>query len=592
MAEATNTRTTVGNHETLRAVVASTLSELIDDQVYNLRPYAFYGDTGLEAVTLQNIRQAGQYAFANCSRLATVNLGYLHVLSSYLFSNCSKLDTVYAAETESAQTNCFAGCTNLVTIYMPELLSLASGMFQNCTKLTDVYVPKLKSGNSYAFSGCSSLEEIDLRNLTSVSYSMFSGCSKLARITLNDDCSTIGDYAFRGCSSLDNLSFPNVRSIGSYAFSGCSKLKNISIPKATSVSTRAFQDVPIGARSDDVLNLPSVTSIGQYIAYGNGPHAIDFGSRITFGTYSLAYAHNLVQLILRSSTMCSLANTNALMHTPLESGYGWIYVPEDLVGTYKAATNWSTFADRIIPLDEYPKDVIGTITDTWDEIATAEANGTYKTKYHINDTKTFLLNGYTYAARIIGFDKDDRSDGNGKAPITWMCIGLFPTGRQMNNNYGTSIAQNWRGSLVRSYLQDNVLSRLDEDLAPRIVEVQKNSRTQTTTGAADYDTTDDKLWVLSAHEVGWGGTGESGPVYDDVFSDDESRQLRPNAFATGDKVYWWTRTTSSDSRHCYLAAATARTVSNGDGTNTSYPGGDLLNAHCSNTYYFPICFCT
>ena len=59
----------------------------------------------------------------------------------------------------------------------------------------------------------------------------------------------------------------------------------------------------------------------------------------------------LKTLVISNSTMCKL-NTN-LTGTPIASGAGYIYVPDDLVDSYKAATNWSVYADQIKPLSEY-----------------------------------------------------------------------------------------------------------------------------------------------------------------------------------------------------------------------------------------------
>lgn len=45
---------------------------------------------------------------------------------------------------------------------------------------------------------------------------------------------------------------------------------------------------------------------------------------------------------------------NAFKSTPIASGTGYIYVPDDLVDSYKAATNWSTYANQIKGISELP----------------------------------------------------------------------------------------------------------------------------------------------------------------------------------------------------------------------------------------------
>jgi hypothetical protein len=74
---------------------------------------------------------------------------------------------------------------------------------------------------------------------------------------------------------------------------------------------------------------------------------------------------NITQLILRGSTVCSLASTNAFKGTPISKGTGYIYVPRALIDSYKNATNWSTFVNQFRALEDYTVD--GTITGELDE---------------------------------------------------------------------------------------------------------------------------------------------------------------------------------------------------------------------------------
>ena len=68
-------------------------------------------------------------------------------------------------------------------------------------------------------------------------------------------------------------------------------------------------------------------------------------------------------LIIRNTdTMCTLADTTTCLHnTPIASGTGYIYVPAALIEEYKAATNWTTYADQIRAIEDYP-DVCGEVS--------------------------------------------------------------------------------------------------------------------------------------------------------------------------------------------------------------------------------------
>lgn len=115
----------------------------------------------------------------------------------------------------------------------------------------------------------------------------------------------IGSYAFYGCRSLASLDLPNLTNIGIYAFSGCESLTALDFPNLTSINQNGFRNC---------------TSLGT--------------------------------LVLRASTACTLGS-NGLMNTAIAGGSGYIYVPDSLVNTYKAASEWSTYASRIKPLSEY-----------------------------------------------------------------------------------------------------------------------------------------------------------------------------------------------------------------------------------------------
>lgn len=66
----------------------------------------------------------------------------------------------------------------------------------------------------------------------------------------------------------------------------------------------------------------------------------------------------LTTVIIRTPAVCTLSTSNAFKETPIESGTGYIYVPAALVDSYKAATNWSVYADQIRAIEDYP-DICG-----------------------------------------------------------------------------------------------------------------------------------------------------------------------------------------------------------------------------------------
>lgn len=83
--------------------------------------------------------------------------------------------------------------------------------------------------------------------------------------------------------------------------------------------------------------------------------SLDLSTVTTIGSYAFNGCSALATLILRSDTVCTLTATNAFASTPIASGTGYVYVPAALVDEYKAATNWSTYADQIRAIEDYPE---------------------------------------------------------------------------------------------------------------------------------------------------------------------------------------------------------------------------------------------
>lgn len=141
---------------------------------------------------------------------------------------------------------------------------------------------------------------------------------------------TIGDYTFNYCANLTIVDLPNATSIGREPFAFCTKLATVNLPNVTSISYGAFKQCDALA----LIDLPKVTSIYEMAFY---------------------YCDVFATLILRSETMCTLANVNALEGTPMYST-GYIYVPSALVDTYKADSVWAIYSERFRALEDYTID--------------------------------------------------------------------------------------------------------------------------------------------------------------------------------------------------------------------------------------------
>ena len=75
--------------------------------------------------------------------------------------------------------------------------------------------------------------------------------------------------------------------------------------------------------------------------------SVSFPAATYIGSSAFYYCSKLSKIYLTASSVCMLASTNAFFSTRISSNKGSIFVPSSLVASYKAATNWAFFSNRI-----------------------------------------------------------------------------------------------------------------------------------------------------------------------------------------------------------------------------------------------------
>ena len=171
----------------------------------------------------------------------------------------------------------------------------------------------------------SSVQKIEIGNgITSIGNSAFYSCYSLASITIPNGVTNIGNSAFYSCYSLASITIPNgVTNIVDSAFDSCYSLASITIPNGvTNIVDSAFYN----CRSLASITIPNgITSIGDSTFHNcRGVAFYDFTA---------------------CTTVPTLASTNAFTGIPADCQ---IRVPAALADAWKAATNWSTYADHIV----------------------------------------------------------------------------------------------------------------------------------------------------------------------------------------------------------------------------------------------------
>ena len=230
----------------------------IDDSIFCINQYAFYGCTGLTSVRIpKKLELVIQGAFINCSSLESIIVdsentvlssgnnsnAIIQISSNSLVLGCK--NTVIPDGISSIRDNAFDGCKDLKTITIPDsITSIGDFAFRNCKSLTSISIPEnVSSIGMFAFHNCSSLVSINIPSrITKIYDNAFYSCSSLSSITLPEGIESIGTYAFAFCSSLKQITIPgSVQRIGDLAFNNCSSLTTVNILSGTKrIGSHAF----------------------------------------------------------------------------------------------------------------------------------------------------------------------------------------------------------------------------------------------------------------------------------------------------------------------------------------------------------------
>ena len=349
------------------------LPETLTEIPANMLSYSY----SLQSVVIpEGVTSIGASAFESCANLQSINIpeGVTSIGAS-AFRDCRSLQSITIPESvTSIGEFAFLKCVNLQRIAIPaSVTSIGKSAFQDCFNLRDVKIlGSVTSIRDNAFNGCYILQSINIpEGVTSIGTSAFQSCRSLQSITIPESVTSIGTSAFQGCSNavfsvnVNNFAptasvFSNCRKLtgnlniiadeiphDAFAFTGITSL----FCKANKITRTTGGGAFYGCSKLARVELTDIKEIGSFTF--NGCTALSLaiiGDTVTkIDSSAFLNCLTLARLVVKAATPPTLASDTLKGCSKLTA----IYVPDEAVETYKAATNWISYAAKIQPLSGF-----------------------------------------------------------------------------------------------------------------------------------------------------------------------------------------------------------------------------------------------
>lgn len=281
-----------------------------------------YSQTGNFIITMGRTADSGTYSPSGTSTNT--------IFAPYSTTNYRARVILTCAHLGSGVTtlrqNLFGGYRNLRAITIPEGVTGGSEqIFIDCSSLRCVALPRtMKTIPGYFVSGCH-VENFSVGGAaTALAYGSFSSVAIMKRLLLPSSVASISTTMITSNVCMGKFRFPRlIKNVPANSFVSCVNLRDVVIPQGCqSIGSRAFDT----AKSLPRLIFPSTLS-------SIGAQAFNNCTSMRFYDFTACTA------------VPTLANANAFTNIPADCE---IRVPAAIVDTWKAATNWSTYADHIV----------------------------------------------------------------------------------------------------------------------------------------------------------------------------------------------------------------------------------------------------
>lgn len=374
----------------------------ISDSVETIEKYAFSYMENLTAVTIGNsvetigdaaffngkirnivipdsVKTIGASAFLQSESPLSLSIGNsVETIGNSAFANYTvPTSLTIPPSVKTIGAGCFGGWGRLQNIIIPDsVTSLGYGAFANASLAKTLTIGTgLTEIQKETFQGCSSLSSVTIpNNIIYIRNDAFRECTSLTSVTFGSRLQEIGEEAFSNDTSLKTISFNNnLSTISAYAFSGCTSLESVTLPDSLiTLSGERTNNSSAGGAFENCTSLSSVT-------FGSGLQEIGRNAFKNCGLTSLIIPDNITRIrneaFYNNTSLktvdigenISQIDTSVFLNCrslesvtvraivpPIIGAYVFaktnncpIYVPCESVSDYKAASGWSTYADRL-----------------------------------------------------------------------------------------------------------------------------------------------------------------------------------------------------------------------------------------------------
>lgn len=273
------------------------------------------------------------------------------ILRCLLTKNFAAIGRVFEDSTITAlKTGAFYNAQNLDRVTAPNVTEIGAVAFCGSTLtalgLTWDHLTSIGQ-EAFADMDCSALPEtLNLARVTTLHTGAFAQKSaspntRVKNIILplwTGDTSGGGTYTsnssrgpFEYCTALTGFTAPEMTEIPSGCFQRCTSLVDISLPKAASYSPQVF-------------------------SYCTALKRVSLGGAVrTMTMYPMSGCNNIEALILPGVTTVPSISYSNWSSSKFKTGDAYFYVPSSLVNSFKVASGWSNFADKIRAIEDYPE---------------------------------------------------------------------------------------------------------------------------------------------------------------------------------------------------------------------------------------------